>query len=183
MSCFVLFSYSDFNPTQWSNPERVGDWIHYSDVITGTMASQITSLTRLFTQPFIQAQIIENIKALRHWPLWGEFTAQRASNVKNVSIWWRHHARACSNNIWYNHDKQNNVYKLHGMYCTFVPSIELIEGFGCLCISTSLPAGIFRNTASPAWDVRYSHAAHIPYTNGHAVHYVTDISIVVTGTV
>ena len=26
----------------------------------------------LFTQQFIQAQIKENIKALRHWPLWGK---------------------------------------------------------------------------------------------------------------
>ena len=31
----------------------------------------------LFTQPFIQAQIKENIKALRHWPLCGEFTGYR----------------------------------------------------------------------------------------------------------
>ena len=30
--------------------------------------------SRLFTQLFIQAQIKENIKAPRHWPLWGEFT-------------------------------------------------------------------------------------------------------------
>ena len=29
--------------------------------------------SRLFTQPFIQAQIKENIKAQRHWPLCGEF--------------------------------------------------------------------------------------------------------------
>ena len=42
----------------------------------------------------------ENIKAPRHWPLWGEFTgtgefpAQRASNAENVSIWWRHHGIA-----------------------------------------------------------------------------------------
>ena len=28
----------------------------------------------LFTQPFVQPQIKENIKALRHWPLWGEST-------------------------------------------------------------------------------------------------------------
>ena len=28
----------------------------------------------LFTQPFIQTQIKENIKAPRHWPLCGEFT-------------------------------------------------------------------------------------------------------------
>ena len=31
----------------------------------------------LFTQPFVQAQIKENIKAARHWPLWGEFTGHR----------------------------------------------------------------------------------------------------------
>ena len=47
---------------------------------------------RLFTQPSIQMQMKENIKAPRHWPLWtGEFPAQMASNVENVSIWWRHH--------------------------------------------------------------------------------------------
>ena len=32
---------------------------------------------RLFIQPFIQAQIKENFKAPRHWPLWGEFTSYR----------------------------------------------------------------------------------------------------------
>ena len=26
---------------------------------------------------FVQAQIKENIKAPRHWPLWGEFTSDR----------------------------------------------------------------------------------------------------------
>ena len=63
----------------------------------GAMASQITSLT-LFTQPFIVAQIKENTKVTRHWPLCREFTgdrwdppAQMASNTENVSIWWRHH--------------------------------------------------------------------------------------------
>ena len=33
--------------------------------------------SRLFTQPFIQTQIQENIKAPRHWPLCGEFTGDR----------------------------------------------------------------------------------------------------------
>ena len=50
-----------------------------------------SSASRLFTPPFIQAQTKENIKYLRHWPLWGKFTAQRASNAENVSIWFRHH--------------------------------------------------------------------------------------------
>ena len=61
-----------------------------------TIASQITSLM-IGTQPFIQTQIKENIKAPRHWPLCGEITgtgefpAQRASYAENVSIQWRHH--------------------------------------------------------------------------------------------
>ena len=42
----------------------------------GAMASQITSLM-IFTQPSIQAQIKENIKAPRHWPLGAEFTGGR----------------------------------------------------------------------------------------------------------
>ena len=37
----------------------------------------------LFTQPFIEAQIKENIKAPRHWPLWGEFTVDRWIPRKN----------------------------------------------------------------------------------------------------
>ena len=53
--------------------------------------------SRLFTRQFIRAQIKENIKVPRHWPLCGEFTGDRwiprqmASNAENVSIWWRHH--------------------------------------------------------------------------------------------
>ena len=43
-------------------------------------------LNRLF-----KAQIKENIKAPRHWPLCGEFTAQRASVAENVSTRWHHH--------------------------------------------------------------------------------------------
>ena len=47
---------------------------HCSDVIIGIIASPAS---RLFTQPFIEAQIIENIKALRQWPLCREFTDDR----------------------------------------------------------------------------------------------------------
>ena len=49
--------------------------------------------SRLFAQ-FVEAQIKENIKAPRHWSLWGEsikFPSQRAGNTENVSIRWHHH--------------------------------------------------------------------------------------------
>ena len=81
---------------------------HYDDVTMSLMASQ-TPAPRLFTQPFIQTQIKENIKAPRHWPLCGEFTgtgefpAQRASYAENVSIWWRHHEDANTQTTkWFN---------------------------------------------------------------------------------
>ena len=57
----------------------------------GAMPCLKSPASRLFTQTFIQAQIKENIKALRHWPLCGEFPAQMASNAENVPIWGRHH--------------------------------------------------------------------------------------------
>ena len=47
---------------------------HYSDVIKWRLKSPAL---RLFIQTFIQVQIKENIKALRHWPLWGEFTGDQ----------------------------------------------------------------------------------------------------------
>ena len=50
------------NPLQWRHNERDG------------IKSQAS---RVFTQWFVQGQIKENIKALRHWPLWGEFTGDR----------------------------------------------------------------------------------------------------------
>ena len=46
---------------------------HYGDVIMGAIASQITSLTIVYST----VQIKENIKAPRHWPLCGEFTGDR----------------------------------------------------------------------------------------------------------
>ena len=49
---------------------------HYCDVIMGAFASQITSLTIVYST-LIQAQIKGNIKAPRHWPLCGEFTGNR----------------------------------------------------------------------------------------------------------
>ena len=54
----------------------VVDHFHYSDVIMRAMVLK-SPASRLFIQPFVQAQIKENIKALRHWPLWWKSTAHR----------------------------------------------------------------------------------------------------------
>ena len=50
---------------------------HHNDVIMSAMASQITSLTSVLLNRLFKAQIKENIKAARHWLLWGEFTGDR----------------------------------------------------------------------------------------------------------
>ena len=56
-------------------PQKPLDVIHYGDVIMSTRLK--SPAFRLFTQPFVQVQIKENIKAPRHWPLCGEFTGDR----------------------------------------------------------------------------------------------------------
>ena len=67
----------------------------------GAMPSQIISLTIVYSIIYSGADQ-RNIKAPRHWPLWGgnwggnspvtgEFPAQRASYAENISTWWRHH--------------------------------------------------------------------------------------------
>ena len=61
-----------------------------------TMTSQ-SPFSSLFTQPFIQAQIKENINVrvtglyAGNSPMTGVFPEKMASNAENVSISWRHH--------------------------------------------------------------------------------------------
>ena len=49
---------------------------HYDDVIMARWRLK-SPAPRLFTEPFIQTQTKEKIKAPRHWPLCGEFTGDR----------------------------------------------------------------------------------------------------------
>ena len=61
------------------------------------MASQTTNLTIVYSKDLFKAQINENNQLrvtglyAENSPITGEFPAQRASNAKNISIWWRHH--------------------------------------------------------------------------------------------
>ena len=70
---------------------------HYYDVIMGAIASQITSLTIVYSIVCSDADQKKTSK-LRVTGLCagnssgtGEFPAQMASNAENASIWWRHH--------------------------------------------------------------------------------------------
>ena len=86
--------------------------LHYSDAKMGVTAS------RWFAEPFVQAQIKENIKDRRQWPLWREFTGGRwilfipwsfksegilslpASVRMSVCPWTFHCPRNNSSHIW-----------------------------------------------------------------------------------
>ena len=69
---------------------------HYNDIIMGAIASQITSLTIVFSTVYSDADQTSKLRVtglcVGNSPVTGEFPAQMASNAENVSIWWRHHA-------------------------------------------------------------------------------------------
>ena len=67
--------------------------VHYNDVIMSAMASQITSLTFVYStrrsekiSKFLVTGLCEGNSTFT-----GEIPAQKASNAEKVSIWWRHH--------------------------------------------------------------------------------------------
>ena len=55
---------------------RIRGSSHYNGVTMSAMASQ-SPASWLLTQSFVLAQMNENIKTPRHWPLCGEFTGDR----------------------------------------------------------------------------------------------------------
>ena len=63
----------------------------------GAIASQITSLTIVYPTVYSDADERKHQSSASlaicagTSPVTGEFTAQKASNAENVSIWWRHH--------------------------------------------------------------------------------------------
>ena len=59
-----------------------------------TMASQITSLTIVYSTVYSDADQRKYQSSVSLASVTGEFPAQMASNAENVSIWWRHHALA-----------------------------------------------------------------------------------------
>ena len=65
-------------------------WTVYDDVIMGAIASQIPSLTIVFSTVYSKKTSKLRVPGLMART--GDFPAQMASNSENVSIWWRHHS-------------------------------------------------------------------------------------------
>ena len=64
---------------------------HYSYVIMGMLASQITSLTTVYSTVYSKLHVTGLYK--ENSLVTGEFRTQRASNTENVFIWWCHHEK------------------------------------------------------------------------------------------
>ena len=64
-------------------------FIHYTEVIMGAIASQITSFTIVYST--VHSDVDQRKHQSSALPGTGEFPAQMASNAENVSISWRHH--------------------------------------------------------------------------------------------
>ena len=71
--------------------------LHYNDVIMSAMASQITSLTIVYSTVYSGADQRKYQSSVSlafcagNSSVTGEFPAQKVSNAENVSIWCRHH--------------------------------------------------------------------------------------------
>ena len=78
----------------------VKETCHYCDVIIGAMASQITSLTIVYSTVFFRRRSKKTSKlrvtglCAGNSPVIDEFFAQKVSNAGNVSIWWRRNANS-----------------------------------------------------------------------------------------
>ena len=67
--------------------------LHYNNIIMGAMATQITSLTIVYSTFFSGANQRKHqssaslafVREIQRWPV----------NVENISIWWRHHGTLC----------------------------------------------------------------------------------------
>ena len=64
-----------------------------NDVIMSVMASQITSLTIVYSTIYSGSDQRKHQSFASLAFVWGIHWSQRVSNVANVSIWWHHHAK------------------------------------------------------------------------------------------
>ena len=98
LTCYIekLIKSGHYHYQLWSIQCIFGFRIHhYNDVIMSLIASQISSLTIVYStfysgadQRKHQSASLASVRGIQRA---GEFPAQRASNAENISIWWRHH--------------------------------------------------------------------------------------------
>ena len=123
--------------------------LHYNDVIISTIASQITSLTIVYSTYYSGADQREHESSVSLAFVWGihrEFPAQRASNAENVSIWWRYH--------------EIGVFFMTGDGETYDSAAINTNSIGCMCFLT-----VTVRTNMKRWPSNYSNTTW--YTSRH----------------
>ena len=113
---------------QSGNPEG-----YYGDVIKSVIASQITSLTIVYSTVYSGAKNISKLRVTGlcegNSPGTCEFPVRRACNAENVPIWWRRHDIPEINH-WQTTTKQKKARiscKIRGVYFVWVFFVNLRE--------------------------------------------------------
>ena len=90
-----IFIYRLPSRTPWVSQKRT---VQYSDIIMRTMASQITSLTTVYSTVYSFTDQRKHQRSASLAFVWvtSEFPPQMASNAENALIWWRHHGSCWS---------------------------------------------------------------------------------------
>ena len=152
------------SPKEFSN--TAAGWVHYDDVIMTMLASQITSLTVVYSIVYSGVNQ-KNIKTPRHWPLCGKFTGDRwISRIngqlrgkcfhlmtsswtrKKHSLQWSQYRQYCMHTfyIWHNEYSILRIYYIicHVMW-TFLSKIA----FGLKSFTRICPNALwYRNSAT-----------------------------------
>ena len=115
--------------------------LHYNDVIMGAIASQITSLTVVYSTVYSEADQRKHQSSASLAFVWGIHRDRwiprtKASYAENVSIWWRHHVplipACCTILPNYNeytlllphHDNAAKPARISGNICCFLSSFD-----------------------------------------------------------
>ena len=97
-------------------------WSHYSDGIMGAVASQITSLTIVYSTVHAGADQRKHqssaslafVHGIHRWPV--NSPAQMASNTENISIWWCCHV-AKLQDLWWWFFSYRKIYVICSKSC------------------------------------------------------------------
>ena len=133
--------------------------MHYNDVIMSTMASQITSLKIVYSTIYSRCRWKKISKlcvtglCAGNSPVTGEFPAQRASNVENVSIWWHHHGWPRSLSSW-------GVTRPQGDYWVYRRSNEVSP------TNTEETIKSFKFLIDPIWPKSFHHLQVFTFIDG-----------------
>ena len=114
---------------------------HYDDVIMIAMASQITSLTIVYSTVYLSTDerkyqssaSLAFVRGVHRWPV---NSPQRTSNAENVSIWW-HHRATWPNSSQSSHSSAQRgalrVWTNHNIHCQPATTIHNLCVLGVRC--------------------------------------------------